>query len=221
MVRIHDGALPPDPERGPAAGLTFAIVVSRFNDFVTSKLLDGCLDHLEASGADSDAIDVYWVPGAFEIPLVAQKCARTNRFDAVICLGAVIEGETDHYRSSSTEPPTASPELVWIRASRSSSKSWRRRRSPWPSPEPAGRRGTRARRPRRRRSRWSESLGRWNRWLAAACSLRTLALSVIRGIAHTLVHGSTQVVNNGRLSFNAESAAIQAGSQAAMSTRGT
>ena len=98
MVRIHDGALPPDPERGPAAGLSFAIVVSRFNDFVTSKLLDGCLDHLEASGADSDAIDVYWVPGAFEIPLVAQKCARTNRFDAVICLGAVIEGETDHYR---------------------------------------------------------------------------------------------------------------------------
>ena len=98
MVRIHDGALPPDPERGPAAGLSFAIVVSRFNDFVTGKLLDGCLDHLEASGADSDAIDVYWVPGAFEIPLVAQKCAQTGRFDAVICLGAVIEGETDHYR---------------------------------------------------------------------------------------------------------------------------
>ena len=98
MVRIHDGAAPPDPESGPAAGLHFAVVVSRFNDFVTSKLLDGCLDHLLASGADDGATDVYWVPGAFEIPLVARRCAETARFDAVICLGAVIEGETDHYR---------------------------------------------------------------------------------------------------------------------------
>ena len=59
MVRIHDGAAAPDPESGPAAGLSFAVVVSRFNDFVTSKLLDGCLDHLAASGADDDAIDVF------------------------------------------------------------------------------------------------------------------------------------------------------------------
>ena len=98
MVRIHDGAAPPDPERGPALGLRLAIVVSRFNDFVTAKLLDGCLDHLLASGASDEDIDVYWVPGAFEIPLIAQTCARTGRFDAVICLGAVIQGETDHYR---------------------------------------------------------------------------------------------------------------------------
>lgn len=98
MPRVHDGAAPPDPEYGPAADLRFAVVVSRFNDFVTAKLLDGCLDHLLASGASDDEIDVYWVPGAFEIPLVAQRCARTGRFDAVICLGAVIEGETDHYR---------------------------------------------------------------------------------------------------------------------------
>lgn len=98
MPRVHDGAAPPDPEHGPAAGLRFAVVVSRFNDFVTAKLLDGCLDHLLASGASDNEIDVYWVPGAFEIPLVAQRCARTGRFDAVICLGAVIEGETDHYR---------------------------------------------------------------------------------------------------------------------------
>ena len=98
MPNIHDGAANPDPEHGPASGLRFAVVVSRFNDFVTSKLLDGCIDHLEENGADTDEIDIYWVPGAFEIPIAAQKCARTGRFDAVICLGAVILGETDHYR---------------------------------------------------------------------------------------------------------------------------
>ncbi len=98
MPRIHDGAANPDPEHGPARGLRFAVVVSRFNDFVTSKLLDGCIDHLEANGADSGEIDIYWVPGAFEIPIAAWKCAQIGRFDAVICLGAVIEGETDHYR---------------------------------------------------------------------------------------------------------------------------
>ena len=98
MPRVHDGAANPDPEHGPASGLRFAVVVSRFNDFVTSKLLDGCIDHLEENGADTDEIDIYWVPGAFEIPLAAQKCAQTGRFDAVICLGAVILGETDHYR---------------------------------------------------------------------------------------------------------------------------
>ena len=98
MPRIHDGAAPPDPEHGPAHGIRFAIIVSRFNDFVTGRLLDGCLEHLEASGARDDEIDVYWVPGAFEIPLVAQRCASSDQFDAVICLGAVIEGETDHYR---------------------------------------------------------------------------------------------------------------------------
>ena len=98
MPRVHDGAANPDPEHGPASGLRFAVVVSRFNDFVTSKLLDGCIDHLEENGADTDEIDIYWVPGAFEIPIAAQKCAQTGRFDAVICLGAVILGETDHYR---------------------------------------------------------------------------------------------------------------------------
>ena len=98
MPNVHDGAANPNPEQGPAAGLRFAVVVSRFNDFVTAALLDGCIDHLESNGADPDQIDIYWVPGAFEIPLAAQKCAQTGRFDAVICLGAVIEGETDHYR---------------------------------------------------------------------------------------------------------------------------
>ncbi len=98
MPRVHDGAANPDPEHGPASGLRCAVVVSRFNDFVTSKLLDGCIDHLEENGADTDEIDIYWVPGAFEIPIAAQKCAQTGRFDAVICLGAVILGETDHYR---------------------------------------------------------------------------------------------------------------------------
>ncbi len=98
MPRVHDGAANPDPEHGPASGLRFAVVVSKFNDFVTSKLLDGCIEHLEENGADTDEIDIYWVPGAFEIPIAAQKCARIGRFDAVICLGAVILGETDHYR---------------------------------------------------------------------------------------------------------------------------
>ena len=98
MPNVHDGAANPDPEHGPASGLRVAVVVSRFNDFVTSKLLDGCIDHLEENGADTDEIDIYWVPGAFEIPIAAQKCARTGRFDAVICLGAVILGQTDHYR---------------------------------------------------------------------------------------------------------------------------
>ena len=73
MPNIHDGAANPDPEHGPASGLRFAVVVSRFNDFVTSKLLDGCIDHLEENGADTDEIDIYWVPGAFEIPIAAQK----------------------------------------------------------------------------------------------------------------------------------------------------
>ena len=58
MPRVHDGAANPDPEHGPASGLRFAVVVSKFNDFVTSKLLDGCIDHLEENGADTDEIDI-------------------------------------------------------------------------------------------------------------------------------------------------------------------
>ena len=78
-------------------GLKFAIVVSRFNEFITSKLLGGALDMLKRHETDEQSIDVAWVPGAFEIPLVAKKLASSGKYDAVICLGAVIRGSTTHY----------------------------------------------------------------------------------------------------------------------------
>ncbi|MFC1541880.1 6,7-dimethyl-8-ribityllumazine synthase [Candidatus Latescibacterota bacterium] len=75
----------------------YAIIVSRFNELIGSKLLDGAMDCLLRHDASDDAIDVYWVPGAYEIPLVAKKTAQTGTYDAVICLGAVIRGETPHF----------------------------------------------------------------------------------------------------------------------------
>jgi 6,7-dimethyl-8-ribityllumazine synthase len=80
-----------------AAGLRFAIVVSRFNAFVTERLLSGALDALVRAGAKSSEIDVVRVPGAMEIPLAAQVAAETGRYDAIVCLGAVIRGETPHF----------------------------------------------------------------------------------------------------------------------------
>ena len=80
-----------------AEGLRFAIVASRFNEFITSKLLEGALDMLRRHGAAEDAVDVVWVPGAFEIPLAAKKLAASGKYDAVICVGAVIRGATSHY----------------------------------------------------------------------------------------------------------------------------
>ena len=77
--------------------LKFAIVVARFNEFITSKLLGGALDALKRHEAAEENISVVWVPGAFEIPLVAKKMASTKNFDAIICLGAVIRGATTHY----------------------------------------------------------------------------------------------------------------------------
>jgi 6,7-dimethyl-8-ribityllumazine synthase len=84
-------------DRPDATGRTFAIVVSRFNEFVTQKLRDGALQGLEQHGVEASDIEEIWVPGAFEIPLVAKTAADTGRFDAVICLGAVIRGETAHF----------------------------------------------------------------------------------------------------------------------------
>lgn len=78
-------------------GLKFAIVVSRFNDFITSKLLEGALDALKRHDVPDKNITVAWVPGAFEIPLVTKKFALSKKFNAVICLGAVIRGSTSHY----------------------------------------------------------------------------------------------------------------------------
>lgn len=73
------------------------IVVSRFNEFITSKLLSGAEDTLRRHGANEDDITVAWVPGAFEIPLIAKKMAKSGKYDGIICLGAVIRGATSHY----------------------------------------------------------------------------------------------------------------------------
>ncbi len=75
----------------------FAIVVGRFNEFITEVLLDGALDTLRRHGADVDDVTVVHVPGSREVPVVAQKCARSGDYDAVICLGAVIRGATPHF----------------------------------------------------------------------------------------------------------------------------
>lgn len=80
-----------------AAGMNFAVVVSRFNTFITERLLDGAIDALNRSGASEKNVDVVRVPGALELPIAALKLAQTGRYNAVICLGAVIRGETTHY----------------------------------------------------------------------------------------------------------------------------
>ena len=78
-------------------GLKFAIVVARFNEFITNKLLSGAVDALKRHETPEENISVAWVPGSFEIPIVAKKLAATKKFDAIICLGAVIRGATTHY----------------------------------------------------------------------------------------------------------------------------
>jgi 6,7-dimethyl-8-ribityllumazine synthase len=85
------------------AGRRFAVVAARFNDVVTGKLVDGALAGLRTGGVADDDVDVAWVPGAFEIPVVAQRLAQTGRYDAVICLGAVIRGETAHFELVANE----------------------------------------------------------------------------------------------------------------------
>lgn len=89
-MKITEGKLTADK-------IKVGIVASRFNEFITAKLLSGAEDCLLRHGASGDDIAVSWVPGAFEIPLVAKKMAESGKYDAVICLGAVIRGSTDHY----------------------------------------------------------------------------------------------------------------------------
>jgi len=96
MVRILEGAL-------TIKGKSFGIVTSRFNDFITKKLLEACIDTLIRHGGKDQDIDVAWVPGAFEVPLVAKKMAISKKYDAVICLGTVIRGETPHFDYVSSE----------------------------------------------------------------------------------------------------------------------
>jgi len=90
MSRVFEGQL-------SAAGFRFAIVVSRFNSFITERLLGGAMDALSRTGADPAAIDVVKVPGSWEVPMVAGELARQHRYDAVICLSTVIRGETPHF----------------------------------------------------------------------------------------------------------------------------
>lgn len=80
-----------------ANGQKFAVVVSRFNEFITGKLLGACIDTLKRHGADEESIEIMWCPGAYEIPLVAKQTAFSGRYDAVICLGCVIRGATPHF----------------------------------------------------------------------------------------------------------------------------
>lgn len=80
-----------------AQGLKIGIVVSRYNHFITEKLLDGALDGFKSHGGDDDKVTIVRVPGAFEIPLIADKLAASGRYDALVCLGAVIRGDTPHF----------------------------------------------------------------------------------------------------------------------------
>ncbi|GBC96499.1 6,7-dimethyl-8-ribityllumazine synthase [bacterium HR16] len=97
MPKTYEGQL-------VATGYRFAIVVSRFNEFITSKLLGGALDVLARHGVDTERdVEVAWVPGSWEIPLVAARFARSGQYDAVICLGCVIRGDTPHFEYIAAE----------------------------------------------------------------------------------------------------------------------
>jgi 6,7-dimethyl-8-ribityllumazine synthase len=95
-MKIYEGKLKAD-------GKKFGIVVGRFNEFIGGKLLTGALDALKRHGGSEEDIEVVWVPGAFEMPLTAKKLAKSSRYDAVICLGAVIRGATPHFDYVSNE----------------------------------------------------------------------------------------------------------------------
>lgn len=95
-MKIYEGSL-------MGQGLKFGIIIGRFNEFFGSKLLDGAVDALKRHGVSEDDIEITWVPGAFEMPLVAKKMAKSEKYDAVITLGAVIRGATTHYDIVSNE----------------------------------------------------------------------------------------------------------------------
>jgi 6,7-dimethyl-8-ribityllumazine synthase len=96
MPRILEGNI-------SAEGFSFGLVVSRFNDFISSKLVEGAMDALKRHGADENSITIVKVPGAFEIPIAAKKLTQSGNYDAVICLGAVIRGATPHFDYVSSE----------------------------------------------------------------------------------------------------------------------
>jgi len=90
MKKVYQGTL-------LAEGLKFGVIVSRFNEFISGKLLEGAQDALLRHGAREDDIEIAWTPGSFEIPLIAKKMAESGRYNAVICLGAIIRGGTPHF----------------------------------------------------------------------------------------------------------------------------
>jgi 6,7-dimethyl-8-ribityllumazine synthase len=106
MTRIVEGKI-------DARGFRFGIVVSRFNKFITAKLLDGALDGLKSHGSADDDITVVHVPGAFEIPIVAAKMASNGKYDALVCLGAVIRGDTPHFEYVSDAVTRGIGKVVW------------------------------------------------------------------------------------------------------------
>lgn len=95
-MKVYEGKL-------VAQGLKFGIIIGRFNEFIGAKLLSGALDGLMRHGVAENDIEIAWVPGAFEIPLIAKKMAKSKKYDAVICLGAVIKGATPHFDYVSSE----------------------------------------------------------------------------------------------------------------------
>lgn len=96
MAKTYEGEL-------NGKNIKVAIIVGRFNEFISGKLLEGAIDGLARHGVDENEISIIWVPGSFEIPLVAQKAAESDKYDGVICLGAVIRGETPHFEYVSSE----------------------------------------------------------------------------------------------------------------------
>lgn len=96
MSNVYEGNL-------LGSGLKFGVVISRFNEFISHKLLDGTKDALVRHGVKIEDIDIAWTPGAFEIPLIASKLAQTRKYDAIICLGAIIRGGTPHFEYVASE----------------------------------------------------------------------------------------------------------------------
>ena len=135
-MRIDTGPHLPDP--APAPGMRIGIIAARFNGDVTEEMLEGCRSVLEEFGVEADAVDVYWVPGAWELPQAARRIAASERHDALIALGCVIRGETPHFDFVAGEASsglgavareidipllfgvltTDTPDQAWARASR-------------------------------------------------------------------------------------------------------
>jgi 6,7-dimethyl-8-ribityllumazine synthase len=96
MGKLYEGSL-------VGKGLKFGVVVSRFNEFITNKLLSGAQDALKRHDVAEEDVDIAWVPGAFEIPVMAKKMAQSNKYNAVVCLGAVVRGSTPHFEYVASE----------------------------------------------------------------------------------------------------------------------